>query len=93
MSGFREGIVAALSVVALLAWYDGTVAAQSDDDALGQQEEALRQKLKSVLEELDDVRERRRAAGHRNRVPLPSGNKRPLPTRAPCRRSRCTTLQ
>ncbi len=72
MDRFRCGVVAVLGMVTLLAGFGGhalaadSSEAMSGDEALAQREEALRQQLKGLVEELDDVRERRRAAGHQD---------------------------
>lgn len=74
MSGVRRRVVAMVGLIALLACNGGTFAADAsesvtDDEGLVRREEALREQLKGLLEELDEVRERRRAAGHEESGP------------------------
>lgn len=74
MSGVRRRVVAMVGLIALLACNGGTFAADAseavtDDEGLVRREEALREQLKGLLEELDEVRERRRAAGHQESGP------------------------
>jgi len=49
----------------------GPSEAMSGDDALGQREEVLKRQLKDIIEELEDVKERRRAAGGSAPEPAP----------------------
>ncbi len=77
MSGFRCAVVAVLGMVSILAGSGGRTfaagpsEAMSGDDALGQREEVLKRQLKDIIEELEDVKERRRAAGGSAPEPAP----------------------
>jgi iron complex outermembrane receptor protein len=69
MSEFRCGVAAVLGMVSILAGSGGYALAidssdaLSGDDALEQREQVLKRQLKEIIDELEDVKERRRAAG------------------------------